>query len=124
MHVRDYSVTTASMVAELSAGTGAPLRTWACIGSPCVSVYVPAFPPALPIEMADATQWERFARLRARAEADAGALAEVRAVLAPVEAELWDEADVLAAKGDPAAFHEFASSAWRPVDVALGRLGA
>jgi dipeptidase len=124
MHVRDYSVTTASMVAELSADVERPLRTWACIGSPCVSVYVPTFPPALPTEMSDAAQWERFARLRDRVEASPDALGEIRAVLAPVEADLWDEADALTLKGDPGCFRAYAARAWRPVDAALGRLRA
>ena len=123
MHVRDYTVTTASMVIELRRDD-APLRTWACIGSPCVSVYVPTFPPAVPSEMRDPAQWERFARLRVRAESEPDALAEIRAVLAPVEADLWDEADALTLKGDPGCFRAYAARAWRPVDAALGRLRA
>jgi secernin len=121
MHVRDYQVTTASMVADLPADRDVPLRTWTCLGSPCVSVYVPCFPPAVPAELADAEQWHRFARLRERVEHDGDALAEIRAVLAPVEADLWDEADALA--GDPAAVAAFAGRAWAPVHTALTRLG-
>jgi hypothetical protein len=122
MHVRDYQVTTASMIAELPAGAEAPLRTWACLGSPCVSVYVPCFPPAVPIELADERQWHRLDRLRERVEHDGEALRDVRAALAPVEADLWDEADAVAASGDPAAFGAFAATAWAPVDAALTRL--
>ncbi len=46
MHVRDYQVTTASMIAELRADD-APLRAWVALGSPCASVYVPMFAPAV-----------------------------------------------------------------------------
>jgi hypothetical protein len=124
MHVRDYQVTTASMIAELAADGGPerPLRAWACLGSPCASVYVPLFPPAVPAEMADERQWQRFARLRERVERDAAELAGIRQVLAPVEADLWAEADELATHGDPAAFAAFARRAWAPVDAALSRL--
>jgi hypothetical protein len=73
--------------------------------------------------MRDAAQWERFARLRDRVEADGGTLAAVRAELAPVEADLWDEADTLAETDDPSVHAGFAARAWRPVDAALRRLG-
>ena len=46
MHVRGLSVTAASMIAELPAelADGAPLRVYVAPGSPCSSIYVPAFP--------------------------------------------------------------------------------
>jgi hypothetical protein len=47
----------------------------------------------------------------------------VRAVLGPVERDLWDEADALADAGD-AAQAAFVARAFRPVDAALTRLGA
>jgi secernin len=122
MHAVGTAVTTASLIADLPADRDEPVRAWACLGSPCVSVYVPAFPPAVPVEMADERQWERFARLRARSESEAGALAAIRAELAPVEAELWDEADAIAAAYDPAKADDFAARAWRSVDAALTRL--
>jgi secernin len=121
MHVRDYQATTASMVVEL--GGDGRQRAWACLGSPCASVYVPLFPPAVPAALADPAQWHRFAALRARVEARADALAEVRAVLAPVEAGLWEEADALWSAGDPAAAAGFARRAYAPVDAALTALG-
>jgi hypothetical protein len=71
--------------------------------------------------LADPAQWERFARLRDRVEANADALAEVRGVLAPVEADLWDEADTLAPDG-PSEHAAYARRAWKPVDAALTRL--
>jgi hypothetical protein len=122
MHVRQYQVTTASMVTELRAPTEVPWRAWVCLGSPCASVYVPVFPPAVPHELGDAAQWERFARLRDRVERGADALEAIRARLAPVEAELWDEADSLAADADVACLADFTRRAWRPVDAALTSL--
>jgi hypothetical protein len=122
MHVRGRQATTASMITELR-DDGAPARAWLALGSPCVSVYVPAFLPALPAELADARQWHRFARLRDRVEADAAALEPVQAVLAPVEAALWDEADELAVSGDVTAMTSFAKRAYEPVDAALATLG-
>jgi hypothetical protein len=87
-----------------------------------VSVYVPLFPPAVPPALQDPAQWERFARLRDRVEHAPDALAEVRTVLAPVEAELWAEADARAEAADAGAMAAFARQAWAPVDDALGRL--
>jgi hypothetical protein len=122
MHVRGHQATTASMVTELTADRDRLPRAWACLGSPCVGVYVPVFPPAAAPELADAAQWERFARLRDRVDDDADALAEIRAQLARVEAELWDEADECWRRDDDAALGAFARRAWRPVDAALARL--
>jgi hypothetical protein len=116
MHTRGADTTTAAMVCELPVDPGAGVRAWFALGSPCASVFVPAFPPHVAPELAQPEQWERFARLRERVEADADALAEVRAELAPVEAELWDEADEC---DDGAAF---ARHAFAPVDAALRRL--
>jgi hypothetical protein len=122
MHIRGYQATTASMIAEIHSDA-TPTRLWTALGSPCASVYVPCFPPAIPAELALASEWARFAALRDRVEGAPDALADVRAVLAPVEAELWDEADDLAAGGDPVAAATFAVRAYRPVDAALRRLG-
>lgn len=127
MHVRGYQVTNASMVTELPEDPDALLRAWVALGSPCASVYVPVFPPlGVPPELADRASWARFARLRDRVEADdpagAEALAEIRAALAPVEADLWDEADAIAASADPARAAEFAAGAWRRVEPCLARL--
>jgi hypothetical protein len=123
MHLRDYQATTASLVAELPVGEGAPLRAWIALGSPCVSVYVPAFPPApLTPELSDPATWCRFAALRDRVERDGSALAAIRAVLAPVEAELWEEADD--AFADPDRRARFTARAWPRVDAALAKLGA
>jgi len=125
MHLPGYQATTASMVAELPADPEAPLRAWAALGSPCASVFVPVFPPALPGELSDPAQWTRFSTLRDRVDTDGAALAGIRAVLGPVEADLWDEADALARSGAaPEHRAAFAARAWAPVDAALTRLGA
>ena len=117
MHVGDYQATTASMVADLR--TDAPTRVWACLGSPCASVYVPFFPPTVPAALADPSQWHRFARLRDRVQADPDALAAVRGVLAPLETELWLEADDRFLTGTRGPLESFAESASRRVDAAL-----
>lgn len=122
MHVRDYIATTSSMICELPADSAAPLRLWIALGSPCVSVYVPVFFDAVPRELSDPLQWDRLRVLRDRVEADGSALAEVRSVLGPVEADLWEEADALAESGDPVALKAYAASAWAPIDSALTHL--
>jgi hypothetical protein len=102
---------------------GAPVRAWIALGSPCVSVYLPVFPPAsIAPELADAAGWARFARLRDRVERDGDELGEIRAVLAPIEAELWEEAEDAAA--DPDRRARFTTGAWRRVDADLTKLGA
>jgi len=123
MHVRGYQVTNASMVAELPRDD-APARAWIALGSPCASVYVPVFPPALtPPELADAATWPRFAALRDRVEGERGVdeLAEIRAVLAPLELELWEEADAIA--GDLSERETFVAAVWSRIEPALDKLG-
>jgi secernin len=124
MHVRDYQATSASMVAELSRDSDVPMRAWVALGSPCASVYVPVFPPAqLPRELGEPATWDRFTALRSRVEGKQGAseLAEIRSVLAPLEGELWEEADACA--GDPGQQERFVASAWPRVEAALAQLG-
>ncbi len=116
-----HSQTTASLIAELSAST--PPRVWVALGNPCCSVYVPGFPPAVPAELAAASEWERFARLRNRVEATPGDLAGVRATLGAVEAELWAAADTAHASGLQADLDAYIGTAYRPVADALHRLG-
>ncbi|HEY3722635.1 MAG TPA: hypothetical protein VGN59_04645 [Acidimicrobiia bacterium] len=120
MHLHDYQATTASIVADLPADPDAPLRAWVALGSPCASVYIPAFPPfGLPTELGRTGTWQRFARLRDRVEADPDALHAIRGRLAPVEAALWARADAAVARHDPAALDEFVAGAWAPVNEAL-----
>ena len=102
MHVRDRYVTAASMIAELpeAGADGAPLRVWIAPGSPCASVYVPAFPrsaggapPFVPFELSSEELWQAADAVRRGVEDDPDALVEVRSMLDPVEDELWAEAD-------------------------------
>jgi secernin len=101
MHVRELSVTAASMIAELPADVadGAPLRVFVAPGSPCASIYVPAFPrtaagppPFVPLELSNEELWHAADALRQLVEADPDALPGVRDALKPVEDELWAEA--------------------------------
>ena len=102
MHVRGVVVTTASMIAELppDLAEGAPLRVYVAAGSPCASIYVPAFPrtaagppPFVPVELSGEELWHAAAALRQRVEADPDALPVIRETLTPVEDELWAEAE-------------------------------
>ncbi len=102
MHVRGRCVTAASMIAELPAAIaeGAPIRAYLAPGSPCVCIYVPAFPrsvagppPFVPVELSGEELWHVADALRQRVEDDPSALAGIREVLDPVEDELWAEAD-------------------------------
>lgn len=90
MHVRGLQATTASMVTAV-APDGAP-RVWTALGNPCVSVYVPLVDlHTVPRLLGDPDTWRRFAALRDRVDAEPAALADVRAVLAPVERRFWAE---------------------------------
>jgi secernin len=109
MHVRDHAVTAASLVAVLPdhLPDGAPLRTYVALGSPCVSIYIPAFPstagglaPFIPFEVSRAELWHAAAALRTRVEADPDAIHGIRQVLGPVVGELWAEADDVADRPD------------------------
>ncbi len=102
MHVRGVVVTTASMIAELppDLADGAPLRVFVAAGSPCVSIYVPAFPrtaagppPFVPVELSGEELWHAGAALRQLVEAEPDALPVIRETLKPVEDELWAEAE-------------------------------
>ena len=121
MHLRDDQATTASFVSELRAD--GPTRAWASLGSPCASVFVPFLPPVVPAILADPAQWPRFARLRDRVEADPSALAAVRHALAPVEAELWADADDADASGARGGWETLAVRATERVGAALASLG-
>jgi secernin len=118
MHVRQVRNTTSSMIAELPSDPERPLRAWVTPGNPCVSVYVPVFPPrAVPEALSEPAVWGHFAELRDRVEANGGALEEIRAVFGPLEGELWAEADDLAARPDRHAV--FVEGAWQRVAEAL-----
>lgn len=89
MHFPGVSVTTASLLAFLPRDRTDATRVWCAIGSPCASVFVPVDPTDPPAVLADPATAERFRRLRERVEASPDELADVRSVLAPVEADLW-----------------------------------
>ena len=121
MHIRGFQNTTSSIIADLPADLGAPLRAWVAPGSPCVSVFVPVFPPdAVPAALAEPAAWRAFAALRDRVEADSSALAPIRAAFAPLEAELWREADEVAPNPERRA--TFVETAWRRVSETLASL--
>ncbi len=121
MHLRNDQATTASFVVELR--VDAPPRAWACLGSPCAGVFIPFFPPLVPPMLSDPAQWQRFARLRDRVERDPDALGDVRQRLAPVEAELWVDADAVDATGTSGRHEELMIRAGKRVDAALTSLG-
>jgi dipeptidase len=120
MHVRRRVVTATSMVTVLppGAGDGAALRAFVALGSPCTSIYVPAFPstasgppPFVPFELSSADLWHAADALRRRVEEDPEALAQIRRRLDPVEDELWAEADDVAEQ--PGRWGEVGAS-WGP----------
>jgi secernin len=122
MHLRNYQATAASMIAELPADPDEPLRAWVASGSPCVGVFIPVFPSTtVPTALGVETTWQRFDTLRERVEKDPAELRTVREVLAPIESELWAEADDIS--GDPGRYGLFVADAWARVDDGLTRLG-
>jgi secernin len=115
--------TTSSMIAELPRDTEMPARAWFALGSPCASVYVPAFPPdRVPPALASIATWRRFAALRDQVEDDPLALGEIRAVLGPIETELWEHADAIAAS-DAVSEGRLVAEEWELIDAALVQLG-
>ncbi len=103
MHVREHQCTTASLVAHLPADPAEPQRTWAALGSPCASVYLPVGRPGgevvVPEVLGDAEAWTSFRALswsvERAGEEGHDALRRARSLLAPIEAAAWDEADQL-----------------------------
>jgi hypothetical protein len=85
-------------------------------------VYVPFFPPDVPVVLRDPAQWQRFARLRDRAETEPDGLARVRQVLAPIEHDLWEAADAAYAAGTEQARATFAADATGALTSGLDKL--
>jgi hypothetical protein len=80
-----------------------------------VSVFVPVFPPStVPAALGHPATWQRFRTLRGDVEQGKRKLHEVRAALAPVESQLWAEADRVAP--EPAQHAPFVAAAWDRVD--------
>lgn len=118
MHLRSVQNTTSSIVAELPSDPGQPLRAWVALGQPCVTPFVPVWPPAaVPSALSRAEVWHRFEALRSRVEADGAALSAIRGVFGPLERELWAEADVVG--DDVGGQRESVAAAWRRVEKAL-----
>jgi secernin len=114
MHLRKFQNTTSSMIAELPADPGRPLRAWLAPGQPCVGVYVPVFSPqAVPAALAEPVTWHAFEALRDWAEADDTALSHIRGAFDPLETELWAEADSVAERPEKQA--AFVDGAWQRV---------
>ena len=125
MHLRGDQTTNASMVTMLPVDPDAPIRAWTALGSPCASVFVPVFPPlGVPAELAQPRLWDAFEALRPAVEGPDGgdALAAVRAVLGPVEQELWDEADGCAAPGRRVEREAYLAGVGPRLDAALQRI--
>ena len=109
MHVRGLSVTAASLIAVLPAdvSAGAPVQAYVALGSPCVSIFVPAFPSTVaglpsfvPRELWREEMWRTADALRVQVEANPASISAVRRCLAPVEDELWAEADAVTERPD------------------------
>lgn len=131
MHLRGVQATTSSMIAWLPRDPDEPTRGWMAPGSPCVSIFVPTFDTGgVAPELGSASTWARFCSLRDRVEGarkvagDEGvaALREIRSVLAPIEADLWDEADGVAGR-DEAHRVAWARAVWPVIESGLTALG-
>lgn len=123
MHLHGFQNTTSSIIAELPVDPEQPLRAWVAPGQPCVSFFVPVFPPgAVPSALGDSTTWHTYEALRDWSETDPGAPASIREALGPLEAELWSEADAIAPQ--PGKQGEFVEESWRRVWTATQRLAA
>jgi hypothetical protein len=86
MHLRNFQNTTSSMITLLPSDPATPVRAWVAPGQPCVSVFLPLFPPnAVPAALGASSVWAQFARLRDEVEKDGDSLARIRAVFAPLE---------------------------------------
>jgi secernin len=131
MHLHDVQATTSSMIALLPRDGGL-IRIWSLLGSPCVGLFVPSFPfddsDAVPVGWASATTWQRFRRLRDRVEraradepGSVDELARIRAVWAPLEHDLWAEADDLASAERPART-AWSATVWPRIEEGLDRL--
>jgi secernin len=121
MHLKGFQNTTSSIIAELPADTSRPAREWMAPGQPCVSVFLPVFPPVgVPTALGEPATWHAYEALRNSSETDPEALPRIRDVFDPLEADLWAEADAIA--GQPEKQAAFIEQAWRRVWDATERL--
>lgn len=120
MHVREYQCTTASMVADLPADPGEPVRAWATLGTPCTGVYLPVAvlgdEAVVPSVLGDVDAWRSFSALSRAVERPgqegSDDLLAIRASLAPVEAAAWADAEVLWASRAGADRWRAAAAGW------------
>lgn len=118
MHLPGFQNTTSSIIADLDRR-----RAWVAPGQPCVSVYVPVFPPeVVPAALTDPATWHAYEALREWRQTDRSALARIRETFDPLESDLWAEADAVASQPDKRA--AFVEDAWRRVWEATQRLTA
>ena len=121
MHLKGFQNTTSSIIAELPADAEKPLRAWVTPGQPCVSVFLPVFPPqVVPDALGQPDTWHAYEALRDWSEGDPEALSQIRSVFDPLEAELWAQADEIAGQPDKQA--AFVGSAWQRVWDATQRV--
>ncbi|HEV2310855.1 MAG TPA: hypothetical protein VGU73_10035, partial [Acidimicrobiia bacterium] len=101
MHVGDFSVTTAGIVAELPGpfASGRPLAH-VCLGAPCTSIFVPL---AVGRDVGDPPRWARFGHVTSEQTAQLRAL----------------ETDLAAAAPSGADDDAWAAEAWRRVEACL-----
>ncbi|MCL6104841.1 MAG: C69 family dipeptidase [Actinobacteria bacterium] len=96
MHIRSYQATTAAMVAFLPSQNDQMPKAWVAMGSPCCSVFMPVLSTiSIPDILTKESTWQRFDLLRQLVEDDPPSIERVRAVLAPLERSLWEEASQL-----------------------------
>lgn len=107
MHAHPFSTTTASMVARLRSSSDGLPDLWACLGSPCTSVFLPLYldgelPPELSRGGPQPDRQSPWWRMKALAdEALAGpreGLVRLQETWAGLERNLFDEAEGLAAE--------------------------
>ena len=100
MHLADYQATTAPACRRSPPPTPTLVaRPGLRFGSPCASVYISLPTARVPAALRHPLTWHRFATLRKQVESGPDELAVVREVLAPLEAELWENADRAAQQG-------------------------
>lgn len=121
MHIPGFQATTAAMICSLPADDG-PIRIWACLGSPCCGIYLPFIFSAVPQSLSDLRMVERFAAVRDMVDGDHSQLRAVRAVLDPLEAEIWEQADAINS-ADHDAWTAFAHANDALLDGALTSVG-
>lgn len=92
MHLSGAERTTSSMVSWLPESIDERPLTFAAVGAPCCSVYLPCGVGWVPGVLSDPRTSRAVGSLAAHVESNPEALADVRATLDPVEAEIREQA--------------------------------